>query len=154
MNRPSGTQIIPHDVSMAMAHGVSGGSTSVAAPVNITINPREPTQLAEALCRPQVATDPPRRCGQLRGTRSPDRRATGLGVVRGLTMGRTGNGFGPNPLSNGEIESYARMAGEPIRLFEFDMLQALDRSYLEAARNGAVAEADPEKREPLPPATS
>jgi hypothetical protein len=70
------------------------------------------------------------------------------GLFLALTMGRTGNGFGPNPLSNAEIESYARMAREPIRPFEFDMLRALDGVFLETARDAAGKDSQPEAQPP------
>lgn len=66
------------------------------------------------------------------------------GLFLALTMGRTGNGFGPNPLSNAEIESYARMAREPIRPFEFEMLRALDGVFLDTARDVASKESPPD----------
>jgi hypothetical protein len=69
------------------------------------------------------------------------------GLFLALHAARTGNGFGPNPLSNAEIETYARMAREPIRPFEFEMLRALDRAYLEASREQAKPE-EPERERP------
>lgn len=47
---------------------------------------------------------------------------------------RTGNGFGPNPISDVEIESYSRLRREPIRSWELTILRALDAAYLKAAR--------------------
>jgi hypothetical protein len=43
-------------------------------------------------------------------------------------------GMAANPISVGEIEACSRMRREPVRPFELDMLRALDRAYLEAAR--------------------
>lgn len=68
------------------------------------------------------------------------------GLFLGINLSRTGNGFGPNPLSTGEIESYSRMAREPIRPFEFEMLRALDVAFLKASRD--VAESV--EQEPAP----
>ena len=34
-----------------------------------------------------------------------------------------------------EIEAWSRMRSEPVRGFELDMLRALDRAYLDAARD-------------------
>jgi hypothetical protein len=56
MNLPGGTQIIPHDVSMAMARGASGGSTSVTAPVNISIDATGADAAGLARVQQQLAT--------------------------------------------------------------------------------------------------
>jgi hypothetical protein len=70
------------------------------------------------------------------------------GLFLALNMARTGNGFGPNPLGNAEIEAYARMAREPIRPFEFEMLRALDGVFLETARDAAGKDSQPEAKAP------
>ena len=65
-----------------------------------------------------------------------------------LHAARGGNGFGANPLSNTEIEAYARMAREPIRPFEFEIIRALDRVYLEASRDQGKPDVSPVAKEP------
>jgi hypothetical protein len=55
MNLPGGTQIIPHDISMAMAKGGSGGG-SVTAPVTITIDATGADPAGLARVQQQLAT--------------------------------------------------------------------------------------------------
>lgn len=70
-----------------------------------------------------------------------------------LNASRTGNGFGPNPISSAEIESYARIRREPIRSWELTILRALDAVYLKAAREMTRPATKPAPP-PTPPVTS
>lgn len=60
---------------------------------------------------------------------------------------RTGNGFGPNPISDVEIESYARIRQEPIRSWELTILREMDCTFLEAVSKRV----QPPETPPMPP---
>ena len=45
---------------------------------------------------------------------------------------RGSNGFGPSPISFGEVESWSRLRREPVRPFELDIIRKLDVAYLTA----------------------
>jgi len=65
-----------------------------------------------------------------------------------LCATRTVGGFAPNPISFTEIEAWSRLKREPIRPFELDILQALDATFLKAARVMSEGE---KPEEPLGP---
>jgi hypothetical protein len=50
-----------------------------------------------------------------------------------LSSGRSGNGFGPNPLSWVEIEAWKRVRRWPLSDDHIDILLAMDRAWIEAA---------------------
>ncbi len=60
---------------------------------------------------------------------------------------RTGNGFGPNPISSAEIESYARIRREPIRSWELTILREMDRTFLDVVSKPV----QPPDTPPIPP---
>ncbi|MGD9846149.1 MAG: hypothetical protein AB7O60_14075 [Variibacter sp.] len=41
-------------------------------------------------------------------------------------------GFGPSPITHEAMEAHARLTRTPLRPFEVEIIQALDRAYLEA----------------------
>ncbi|CAB4122375.1 hypothetical protein UFOVP32_14 [uncultured Caudovirales phage] len=47
-----------------------------------------------------------------------------------LNSTRTGNGFGPNPISFLEMESFCRLTGEVLDPWEVHAIRALDDAYL------------------------
>jgi hypothetical protein len=47
-----------------------------------------------------------------------------------LSARRTGNGYGPNPLSFTEIDTWARLSGITLTPFELQAIVALDAHYL------------------------
>lgn len=51
-----------------------------------------------------------------------------------LCRTRTGHVFGPNPISYAEIEAYARLYRWPIKPQHVDMILAMDRVWMEHAR--------------------
>lgn len=53
-----------------------------------------------------------------------------------LQTGRTSNGFGPNPLSFSEIESWARLTGRKVAPWEVRAIKQVDAVYLETLTNG------------------
>ncbi|MGE0524378.1 MAG: hypothetical protein AB7O60_15260 [Variibacter sp.] len=55
------------------------------------------------------------------------------GIFLALNSARGSSGFGPLPIGLQDMEAYQRLARTPIRPFEIDIIQALDRAYLEAA---------------------
>lgn len=54
-----------------------------------------------------------------------------------LCRTRTGNGWGPNPISFSEIEAYARLYRWPLEPRHVDMILALDREWMNHARGGS-----------------
>lgn len=56
-----------------------------------------------------------------------------------LCRTRTGNGYGPNPLSYAEIEAYARLYRWPLEPRHVDLILAMDRVWLERARQNISA---------------
>jgi hypothetical protein len=54
-----------------------------------------------------------------------------------LHSARSGNGYGPNPISYMEIWAWAKLKGIAVRAHEADMLRALDAAYLEEALRNA-----------------
>ena len=54
-----------------------------------------------------------------------------------LSAGRTGNGFGPNPISWGEIEAWMRVKRWPLSDSHIAILRAMDRAWLEHAARKA-----------------
>ncbi|HVV43186.1 MAG TPA: hypothetical protein VHC94_19220 [Nitrobacter sp.] len=67
------------------------------------------------------------------------------GIFLDVHATRGSNGFGANPISYGEIESWSRLRREPVRPFEMDIIRALDIAYLEAVAKKAEAQATPEQ---------
>lgn len=57
-----------------------------------------------------------------------------------IARARTSNGFGPNPISWGEVESYNRLTRANLAGWEVEAIMALDDAYLEC-----VAEARTER---------
>lgn len=55
------------------------------------------------------------------------------GIFLALNAGRTGGINGPNPIGAMEAEAWSRLHREPIRPFELDIINALDRAMLGAA---------------------
>jgi len=49
-----------------------------------------------------------------------------------LHSARTGNGYGPNPITFSEIRAWMELKGVVLRGFEVDAIRALDGAYLEA----------------------
>jgi len=49
-----------------------------------------------------------------------------------LNAARTGNGYGPNPITYSEIRAWMVLKGVAVRAFEVDLIRALDTAYLEA----------------------
>lgn len=47
-----------------------------------------------------------------------------------LDCARTGNGFGPNPISYSEMDAYARLSGVTLATWEVNALKRLDLAYL------------------------
>lgn len=54
-------------------------------------------------------------------------------VFLDLSATRGSTGFGPAPITFGEIEAWSRLNREPIRPFELTMLRAMDAAFLKAA---------------------
>lgn len=52
-----------------------------------------------------------------------------------LCRTRPANGFGPHPISYGEIEAYARLYRWPIEPRHVDMILAMDRVWMDHARH-------------------
>lgn len=48
-----------------------------------------------------------------------------------LNARRSSNGFGPNPISYSEMESYLRLHGKVLSREELDLLVAVDNAYLQ-----------------------
>lgn len=48
-----------------------------------------------------------------------------------LSGKRTSSGFGANPLLHSEIESWCRLTGTSLTAFEIELIDRLDRKYLE-----------------------
>jgi len=53
-----------------------------------------------------------------------------------LCRTRTSNGYGPNPIGFAEIEAYVRLYRWPLEPRHVDMILALDRLWMQAARTG------------------
>ena len=51
-----------------------------------------------------------------------------------LNAGRTGNGFGANPITWEGLDAWARLTGRDLRPWEVGLLRALDRTYLLAMK--------------------
>jgi hypothetical protein len=51
---------------------------------------------------------------------------------REIELGRTSNGFGPNPLTYLEIRSWAELTGHTLRVSEVRMIVLLDQLWREA----------------------
>lgn len=51
-----------------------------------------------------------------------------------LSSARTGNGFGPNPLTWTDFDAWARLMNRVVRPWEIEMLRALDRCYLASVK--------------------
>lgn len=66
-----------------------------------------------------------------------------------LSASRTSSGFGLNPISNVEIESFSRLRREPIRSWEIDMIRTLDTALLKFV--SAKAEQGGQEEESLGP---
>lgn len=54
-------------------------------------------------------------------------------IFLALNAARGSSGFGPLPIGMQDMESYARLHRTPLRPFEVEILEALDRAYLDAA---------------------
>jgi hypothetical protein len=67
-----------------------------------------------------------------------------------LNRSRTWHGFGPNPISLSEIETFGRLHRWPLRSDHVRMLQAMDDVYLAHAANRAkVASGKPGSMQPV-----
>lgn len=73
-----------------------------------------------------------------------------------LNAARGSNGWGPNPISHQEIESWAWLRREPVRPHELDILRAMDAAYLEhatqTASKGQEKAPQPSSSRPMSPA--
>lgn len=56
------------------------------------------------------------------------------GIFLALNAGRAAGMNGTNPISAVEMETWSRLHREPIRPFELDIIKALDRGMLGAAK--------------------
>jgi hypothetical protein len=59
------------------------------------------------------------------------------GLFVELSAGRSGNGFGPNPLSWAEIEAWVRFNRWPLQRHHVVILRAMDAAWLDYARRNA-----------------
>lgn len=84
--------------------------------------------LGEKLAHVEQTTG--RRPPELDGPAVPFQLAHLLDWFRELNTGRTGNGFGANPLSWGEIDAWIRLTGRTVRDWEIGLLRALDQKYM------------------------
>ena len=64
-----------------------------------------------------------------------------------LHISRTSSGFGPNPISHVEMESFGRMRRDEIRPFEVEMIRALDQKFLEVAAAAVPDSSEQQERE-------
>lgn len=48
-----------------------------------------------------------------------------------IASARSGNGFGPNALTAMEIAAWSQLSGHPLSAWDFGMVRALDRKWLE-----------------------
>lgn len=77
-----------------------------------------------------------------RPARLPDGAGLAWRWFNDLCRTRTGNGYGPNPLSYVEIEAYARLHRWPLEPRHVDLIMAMDRVWMESAAKPADGSAD------------
>ena len=54
-------------------------------------------------------------------------------VFLALDGARGSNGWGPNPIKFGDIETWSRLMREPVRPFEVEIIRALDDAYMKSS---------------------
>jgi hypothetical protein len=57
-------------------------------------------------------------------------------------MGRTGNGFGPNPIGWTEMRDWSILTATPLSPFDVEVLRGLDGLYLTAYANRPKPQGD------------
>jgi hypothetical protein len=70
----------------------------------------------------------------LDGPEVPLQTAHVLGWFYEISQGRTGTGFGPNPLTWAGIEAWMRLTGTVVHPWEIRLLKGLDRLYLDSLK--------------------
>jgi hypothetical protein len=63
-------------------------------------------------------------------------------VFARLSSARSGNGFGPNPISYGEVAAYCAVTGDDLLPWEAEALRELDDVFLEEAAKAAERSAN------------
>lgn len=69
-----------------------------------------------------------------KGSRVPEGWQLVWGWFNDLCRTRTSNGYSPNPITHAEIEAYARLYRWPLEPRHVDMILAMDRVWMEHAR--------------------
>lgn len=78
----------------------------------------------------QVEQATGKRPGQLDGPEIPPQLAHVYGWFVEISQGRTGNGFGPNPLTWEGIDAWQRLTETVVRPWEVALIKRLDGVYL------------------------
>lgn len=64
-----------------------------------------------------------------------------------LNETRGSNGFGPNPITYGEVEAWSRLTGIGLQTWEVAVLRQLDREYFGAWNNARASRTHTPNRE-------